>query len=112
MPYLLQDKQRDKRFMAFLRPVLTIWFFAGMPLSMLLSVLYSFFGVLQPPLLLFLASMTYISGSILGGLWSGESLLKQRSALIDTLGPLCVLVASIGFLCLGIVFAVIGFKRL
>ncbi len=104
--------ERYKRFLAFLRPVLSIWFFVGMPLSMLLSSLYSFFGLPQPPLLLLLASMIYLSGSILGGLWSGESLCKQRNALVDTLGPLCVLTGSVGFLCLGIVFAVIAFKRL
>ncbi len=104
--------ERYPRFVAFLRPILSIWFFVGMPLSMLLSSLYSFFGAAQPPLLFFLTSMTYLSGSMLGGLWSAESLRKSRNARIDILGPLCVLVASIGFLCLGIVFAVIAFKRL
>jgi hypothetical protein len=104
--------ERYKRLIAFLRPVLSIWFFVGMPLSMLLSGLYFFFGISQPPLLYFLASMTYLSGGVLGGLWSGEHMWKHRKAHIDLLGPLCVFIVSGGFLCVGIVFAVIAYKHL
>lgn len=102
----------NKRLTAFLRPVLGVWFFAGMPLCMLLSSLYTFLGMPQPPVFFLLASVTYFSGSVLGGLWSGRSLWKQRTTCIDILGPLCVLIASIGFLILGMVFAVIAVERL
>ncbi len=104
--------EQYKRYVAFLRPVLGTWFFIGMPLSMLLSSIYSFFAIPQPPLLFFLASMTYFSGSLLGGVWSGEVLWKHRNTHLGILGPLCVFVISVGFLCLGIVFAVLAFKRL
>ena len=104
--------ERYKRFITFLRPILSIWFFVGMPLSMLLTSLYSFLGVSQPPLLFLLASMTYFSGSLLGGVWSAGSLCRPRKARIELLGPLCVLIASVGFLCLGIAFAVVAWKRL
>lgn len=104
--------ERYKSILAYIRPILGIWFLVGMPLSMLLSSLYSFFGLPQSSLLFFLTSMTYVSGGMLGGAWSGEHVWRNRSLRVDTLGPLCVLVGSIGFLCLGVVFAIVAFKRL
>ena len=103
---------KGKPVLARMRPILAIWFFVGMPLTMLLSILYSFFGIPQPPLLFFLTSVTYFSGSILGGTWSGGQLWKSTNSRIVFLGLLCVLIASGGFLCLGIVFVFIAFKRL
>ncbi len=103
--------ERYKGVAAYIRTILSIWFFVGMPLSMLLSSLYSFFGVSPPPLLLFLASMTYLSRSVLGGLWGRESLQKNRGSRIDIIGPLFVLMGSVVFLCIGIVFAIVAFKR-
>ncbi len=103
---------RYTRFVAFLQPILSIWFFAGMPLSMLLSSLYTYFGIAQPPLLFFLSSGTYFSGSLLGGFWSIGRLRMPKKAPVELLAYLCVLLGSLGFLCLGVVFAVVGCRRL
>ena len=92
--------------------LLQVWFFVGMPLSMALSGLSFVAGIPSPPLLFFLSSMIYLSGSLLGGLWSGENLRRQGLSRSDRVGTLFVLVASVGFLCLGIIFAVVGFRRL
>lgn len=102
--------ERCKRFITVLRPTLGIWFFAGMPLSMFLTSLYSFFGVSPPALLFLLTSITYFSGSLLGGLWSRENLWKRSHVAI--FGPLCILIGSFIFFCLGIIFAVVACKRL
>jgi hypothetical protein len=93
-----------------LRTLFAIWFFAGMPLSMVLSGLFFVAGVPSPPLLFFLSSAIYLSGSLLGGLWSGENLRRQGLSRPDRVGTLFVLAASVGFLCLGIIFAVMGFR--
>jgi hypothetical protein len=95
-----------------LRTIFAIWFFAGMPLSMLLNGLYFVAGVPLPALLFFLSSLIYLSGSLLGGLWSGEHLRRKRISGWELVGTLLVFSASVGFLCLSIVFAVIAFGRL
>ncbi len=104
--------ERHVRLIGHLRTLFATWFFAGMPLSMVLSGLSFVAGVPSPPLLFFLSSMIYLSGSLLGGLWSGENLRRQRLSRSDRVGALFVLVASVWFLCLGIIFAVVGFRRL
>jgi hypothetical protein len=104
--------ERHVRVIGHLRTLFAIWFFAGMPLSMVLSGLSFVVGVPFPGLLFFLSSMIYLSGSLLGGLWSGENLRRQELSRADRVGTLLVLVASVGFLCLGIIFAVVGFRRL
>jgi hypothetical protein len=91
-----------------LRPLLAIWFFAGMPLNMLLSWLYFFVGGPLPGILFLLSSLVYLSGGLLGILWSIESLRKQGSIHWNSLGVLLVLAISIGFLYLGVLFALKG----
>jgi hypothetical protein len=95
-----------------LRIVFAIWFFAGMPLSMILSAFYFTVGVPLPSLLFFLFSLVYLSGCLLGGLWSGEHLRRKRLSGSEVVGTFFVLGVSIGFLFLGIVFAVIALRRL
>lgn len=95
-----------------LRPLLAIWFFAGMPLNMLLSWLYFFVGGTLPGVLFLLSSLVYLSGGLLGTLWSLESLRKQTSIRWDSLGALLVLIVSVGFLYLGVLFALDGLRRL
>ena len=95
-----------------LRNLCVIWFFVGMPLNMLLSWVYFFAGIPLSPLLLFLSSLIYLSGSLLGALWSAEQLRRKwlyGSALV---GTLVVLGVSAGLLCVGIVFAIIAFQHL
>ena len=107
-----KNVERHTRVIDRLRTLFAIWFFAGMPLSMVLSGLFFVAGVPFPPLLFFLSSMVYLSGSLLGGLWSGENLRRQGLSRSDRAGALLVLIMSAGFLCLGIIFAVVGFRRL
>jgi hypothetical protein len=95
-----------------LRTTLAVWFFAGMPLSIGLSGLYFVAGIPVPPLLNVLLSMVYLSGSLLGVLWSGDNLCRQKLARAELAGSLFVLAVSIGFLLLGIVFAFRAFRRL
>lgn len=104
--------ERYARVSGFLHSALGIWFFVGMPLSMILSGLYFFLGVPVPPLLFFLSSLTYLSGGFLGCLWSGEGLLRKTLSPSELIGLLFVLVISVGFLLVGIVFAINGFRRL
>ena len=95
-----------------LRPLLIIWFFAGMPLNMLLSWLYFFVGGPLPGLLFLLSSLIYLSGGLLGTLWSIESLQKQELLLRwNSLGIWLVLVVSIGFLYLGALFGINGLRH-
>lgn len=91
-----------------LRPLLAIWFFAGMPLNMLLSWLYFFVGGPLPGILCLLSSLVYLSGGLLGILWSIENLRKQGSIHWNSLGALLVLAVCIGFLYLGVLFALKG----
>jgi uncharacterized membrane protein YciS (DUF1049 family) len=104
--------ERYEHLSGYLCTALGIWFFVGMPLSMVLSGLYFLVGVPLPPLLFFLPSMTYLSGGFLGGLWSGESLRRKALSRTELIGVLFVLGISVGFLLVGVVFAVIGFRRL
>ncbi len=108
------DRARNEEknsFISRLRPVLAIWFFAGMPLNMLLSWLYFFLGGPLPGLLFLLSCLVYISGGLLGMLWSIESLRKQGAMRWDGIGILLVFVVSIGFLYLGVLFALNGLRR-
>lgn len=92
--------------------ILTNWFFVGMPLSILLSGLYMVFGFALPPVLFFLSGLTYLSGGLLGSIVSGESLRKSHQLNSQFVGSLLILLASIGFLVIGIIFAAVGFRRL
>jgi hypothetical protein len=83
-----------------------------MPLSMALSGLYFAAGVPLPPLLFFLASLIYLSGGLLGGLWGRENLRRKGLSSTDLIGTLFVLTVSMGFLFLGIAFTVIAFQHL
>lgn len=92
--------------------LLCIWFFAGMPLSMLLNSLYFVLGIPLPPIIFFLFSLIYLSGSTLAGLWCLDSFTRKRLVPSSLVGSLFVLAASIIFLFFAIVFIVIGFQRL
>jgi hypothetical protein len=83
-----------------------------MPLSIGLSSLYYFLAVAMPPLLYFLFSLVYLSGSWLTGQWSGETIRRRGPARSELPGAIIILSASIGFLLLGIIFAVQAFQRL
>jgi hypothetical protein len=113
-PTIMEEKTTvgNRRLTDYLRGVLAIWFFAGMPLSLGLSGLYFVAGIPLPPLLNILSSLVYVSGSLLGGLWSGENLRKPGLACAELAGTLFVLGVSLGFLLLGIIFAFRAFKRL
>jgi len=89
-----------------------MWFLAGMPLSTLLSGIYSFVGVPPPPLFFFLSGMMYLAGGLLGGIWSRESLRRKGLLSADVMIVLLVLLLSASFLCVGIVFVVTGFRHL
>ena len=93
------------------RKILTTWFFVGMPLSILLSGLYMVVGFTLPPLLFFLPGLTYLSGGLLGCIVSGESLRRNHELNSQFVGSLLILAASIGFLVMGIIFAIVGFRR-
>jgi hypothetical protein len=92
--------------------LLSNWFFVGMPLSILLSGLYMMFGFALPPVLFFLPGLTYLSGGLLGSIVSGESLRSSHQLNSQFVGSLLILLASIGFLVIGIIFAAVGFRRL
>lgn len=92
--------------------LLAIWFFAGMPLALVLSGLYTVASIPIPPLIFLLCGVIYLSGGVLAGLWSLESLQSSRRSLWDLVGSLIVLTASIGFLITGIIFALKGYLRL
>jgi hypothetical protein len=104
--------ERHERLISQVRTILATWFFVGMPLSMTLNGLYFVAGVPLPALLFFLSSMVYLSGSLLGVLWSEKSLRKRGFSSANFIGTLLVLAVSIGFLFLGIAFAVIALRRL
>jgi hypothetical protein len=84
------------------------WFFAGMPLSMLVSVCYFMLALPPPALFFFLTSFVYLNGAFLGSLWSIEHLLRADASSWDRIGAVLVLGASFGFLTVGIAFALIG----
>jgi hypothetical protein len=104
--------ERHQRLISQARILLATWFFVGMPLSMVLNGLYFVAGVPLPSLLFFLSSMVYLSGSLLGVLWSEENLRRRGFFSANFVGTLLVLAVSIGFLFLGIAFAVIALRRL
>jgi|SRR2546421_7662938 hypothetical protein len=104
--------ERHQRLMSQIRILLATWFFVGMPLSMVLNGLYFIAGVPLPALLFFLSSMIYLSGSLLGVLWSEENLRRRGFSGANFVGTIFVLTVSIGFLFLGVAFAVIALRRL
>ncbi len=107
------NRERQKSFPGRLGTILCMWFLAGMPLSTLLSGIYSFVGVPLPPLFFFLSGMMYLTGGLLGGIWGRESLRRKDFSLsTDVLLALFVLLLSVGFLLVGIVFVVTGFRHL
>ncbi len=83
-----------------------------MPLSTLLSGIYSFLGVSLPSLFFFLSGMMYLTGGLLGGIWSRDSLRRKGLLSADGLLALFVLLLSAGFLLVGVVFIVTGFRHL
>ena len=103
---------KQKSFPGRLGTVLCAWFLGGMLLSLLLSGIYSVVGLLLPPLFFFLSSWIYLTGGLLGGMWSRESLRLRGLSRTDVIVTLFVHLLSIGFLLLGILFVVIGFRRL
>ena len=103
---------RQKSFPGPFGAVVCVWFLAGMSLSMLLSGVYFFAGVPLPPLLFFLSSMIYLTGGLLGGMWSRESLRRRDLCSADVFVALFVLLLSVGFLLASVIFVVIGFRRL
>jgi hypothetical protein len=103
---------QQKGFPGRLGTVLCMWFLAGMPLSMVLSGVYSLLGMPLPPLFFFLSSMVYLTGGLLGAMWSRESLRRKGLPFTDGMVALFVLIVSVGFLFLSIVFVITGFQRL
>lgn len=103
---------RQKSFPGPFGTIMCAWFLAGMSLSMVLSGVYFFVGVPLPPLLFFLSGMSYLTGGLLGGMWSRETLRRRGLSGADRFVALFVLLLSIGFLLAGSVFVVIGFRRL
>lgn len=103
---------RQKSFLNHLSTLLCMWFLAGMPLSMLLGSIYSFMGMALPPLFFFLSGMIYLTGGLLGGIWSRESLSRKVLCYTDIIVSLLVLIMSIVFLILSIVFIIIGLRHL
>ncbi len=104
--------EKQKSFPGRLGTVLCMWFLTGMPLSILLSGIYSFMGVPLPSLFFFLSSLVYLTGGLLGGMWSRESLRRKSLLSTDGMIILFVLLLSAGFLLVGSVFIVIGFQHL
>jgi hypothetical protein len=103
---------RQQNFPGRLGTLLCMWFLAGMLLSMLLSSISWLVGVPLPAVFFFLSGMVYLTGGLLGGLWSRESLRRKGLSYPDVIVALFVLIISIGFLLLSVVFAVKGFQRL
>jgi len=103
---------RQKSFPGRVGTLLCMWFLAGMPLSMVLSGVYSLLGVPLPPLFFFLSSIVYLTGGLLGGMWSRESFRRTGLPSTDGIVALCVAIVSVSFLFLSIVFLVTGFQRL
>jgi len=88
-----------------------MWFLAGMPLSNMLSGIYTLLGVPLPPLYFFLSSLIYLTGGLLGGMWSKGSFHRSGLSRADGIVACFVLMMSVGFLLLGIIFVFIGFQR-
>jgi len=105
-------RKRQNSFPGPLGTLVCMWFLAGMPLSTLLSGIYSFLGVPLPSLFFFLSGMMYLTGGLLGGIWSRDSLRRKGLLSADGLLALFVLLLSAGFLLVGVVFIVTGFRHL
>ncbi len=105
-------EEKQKSFPGRFGTVLCMWFLAGMPLSIMLSGIYSFVGVPLPPIFFFLSSMVYLTGGLLGGIWGKESLRQKGFRSADVMLALFVLLLSVSFLLVGIVFVIIGFQHL
>jgi hypothetical protein len=103
--------RRQKSFPGRMGTLLCMWFLAGMPVSMFLSGIYAFVGMPLPPLFYFLSSMVYLTGGLLGCMWSRESLRRNGLSIADVFIMLFILILGVGFLLLSIVFIVIGFQR-
>jgi len=78
---------------------------------MLLSGIYTLLGVPLPPLYFFLSSLIYLTGGLLGGMWSKGSFHRSGFSRADGIVACFVLMMSVGFLLLGIIFVFIGFQR-
>jgi uncharacterized membrane protein len=111
LPMQKASREEHAYFIDRLRKLCAIWFFVGMPLNMLLSWVYFFAGIPLSSLPLFLSSLIYVSGSLLGGLWTREQLCRKRLYGSALIGTLVVFGVSAGLLCVGIVFAVIAFQH-
>ncbi len=75
--------ERQESFPGRLGILLCMWFLAGMPLSNMLSGIYSFAALPFPPLLFFLSGMIYLTGGLLGGIWSNKgSRISSRFATV------------------------------
>ena len=86
---------------------------SGRNVAQPVAELYLFSGcLLLPPLFFFLSSMIYLTGGLLGGMWSRERLRLRGLSRAEVLVTLFVLLLSISFLLLGILFVVVGFRRL
>jgi hypothetical protein len=103
---------KQKSFPGRLGTLLCVWFLGGMFLSMLLSGLYSVVGLPLPPMYFFLSSVIYLTGGLLGGMWSRERFPLRKISCTEVIVTLFVLLLSICFLLLGIFFIVIGFRHL
>jgi hypothetical protein len=87
-----------------LKKVLAVWFFAGMPLSMLLYLLSAWIGAPTRAVLFLLSGIIYVSGGCLGGMVSWEIFGRRELTWIERIG-ICVLVGgSVLFFILGIIF--------
>ena len=58
--------EKQKSFPGRLGTVLCMWFLTGMPLSILLSGIYSFMRVPRPTLYFFLSSLVYLTVGLQG----------------------------------------------
>ena len=91
--------------------ILCTWFLVGMLLSMVLSGIYSIAGLLLPPLFFFLSSIVYLSGGLLGCLWSRENLRQRTHSRTYLIITLFILLLSVSFLFLGIFFIIISLQH-
>src|SRR5260370_1541375 len=102
---------KPKSFPGPLGTVLCAWFLGGMLLSLLLSGIYSVVGLLLPPLFFFLSSWIYLTGGLLGGMWSRERLRLRGLSRSKRHATLFALLLTIGFLLLGFLFSFLLFRR-
>lgn len=89
-----------------------MWFLAGTTVSMFINGIYALVGMPLPPLFFFLSGMVYLTGGLLGCIWSRESLRRNGLSHTDAFVTLFVLLVSVGFLLLSVVFVVLGLHRL